>query len=228
MALRFWIFPAALLSFNMAAVGQQARTSPESAPIVQPGAPGENSKMLSPATAAIVPREPSEADTRFMQGMILHHAQAVEMTALLRTRGRDKAIQRLGERISISQTDEIKFMRQWLEERGKAVPTEHDQMAHMAHMNHQGMDMGAMAMMPGMLSPEQMKALARASGPKFDHLFLTGMIQHHTGALIMVQELFDTAGAGQDNQLYDFATDVDNTQTAEINVMKGMLLKEKK
>jgi uncharacterized protein (DUF305 family) len=72
-----------------------------------------------------------------------------------------------------------------------------------------------------------MKALAQASGSKFDHLFLTGMIQHHTGALIMVQDLFDTPGAGQDNQLFDFATDVDNTQTAEINIMKGML-KEKK
>jgi uncharacterized protein (DUF305 family) len=228
MALRFWVFSVALLSLSTAAVGQQAGKVPEIAPIVQPGAPGENSKILSLPAAAIAPREPLEADTRFMQGMILHHAQAVEMTALLRTRGRNKGVQKLGERISISQTDEIKFMKQWLEDRGKAVPTEHDLMEHMAHMNHQGMDMGSMPMMPGMLSAEQMKALAKASGPRFDHLFLTGMIQHHTGALIMVQELFDTPGAGQDNQLFDFATDVDSTQTAEINVMKGMLLKEKK
>jgi uncharacterized protein (DUF305 family) len=228
MALRFWILSAAWLSLGTAALGQQAGTLPESARIVQPGAPGENSKILSPPTAAITLREPLEADTKFMQGMILHHAQAVEMTALLRTRGRNKAVQKLGERISISQTDEIKFMKQWLEDRGKAVPTEHDRMEHMAHMNHQGMDMGSMPMMPGMLSAEQMKALAKATGPAFDHLFLTGMIQHHTGALIMVQELLDTPGAGQDNQLFDFATDVDNTQTAEINVMKGMLLKEKK
>ena len=227
MALRFWIVSAALLFLSPAAVGQQTGRA-ENAPIVQPGAPGASSRILSPATAVIASREPLEADTKFMQGMILHHAQAVEMTALLRTRGRDKAVQKLGERISISQTDEIKSMKQWLEDRGKAVPTEHDQMAHMAHMNHQGMDMGSMAMMPGMLSAEQMKALAKASGPRFDHLFLTGMIQHHTGALIMVQELFDTPGAGQDNQLFDFATDVDSTQTAEINVMKGMLLKEKK
>jgi uncharacterized protein (DUF305 family) len=87
--------------------------------------------------------------------------------------------------------------------------------------------MGSMPLMPGMLTPPQMKALAKASGPAFDHLFLTGMIQHHTGALIMVEDLFDTAGAGQDNVLYDFATDIDNTQRAEIEIMKSML-KEKK
>ena len=80
-----------------------------------------------------------------------------------------------------------------------------------------------MPLMPGMLTPQQMKALAKASGPAFDRLFLTGMIQHHTGALIMVEDLFDTAGAGQDNVLYDFATDMDNTQRAEIEIMKSML-----
>ena len=83
-------------------------------------------------------------------------------------------------------------------------------------------------LMPGMLTPEQMKALAAAKDAKFDHLFLTGMIQHHGGALTMVQDLFDTPGAGQDNVLFDFATDIDNTQRAEIEIMKGMLLKEKK
>jgi len=97
-------------------------------------------------------------------------------------------------------------------------------MKGMEHMTH--MDMGSMAPMPGMLTPEQMKALAKATGPTFDRLFLTGMIQHHTGALTMVQELFDTPAAGQDPQLYDFSTDVDNTQTAEIKIMQSML-KEK-
>jgi uncharacterized protein (DUF305 family) len=90
-----------------------------------------------------------------------------------------------------------------------------------------GMDMASMPLMPGMLSADQMKALTKANGTAFDHLFLTGMIQHHTGALIMVEDLFDTAGAGQDSALYDFATDVDNTQRAEIEIMKSML-KEKK
>jgi uncharacterized protein (DUF305 family) len=89
------------------------------------------------------------------------------------------------------------------------------------------MDMGSMGRMPGMLTPEQMKALAKASGAAFDRLFLTGMIQHHTGALVMVNDLLATPGAGQDAQLFDFATDVENTQTAEINIMKGML-KEKR
>ena len=83
-------------------------------------------------------------------------------------------------------------------------------------------------LMPGMLTPEQMKALAKATGPAFDHLFLTGMIQHHGGALTMVEDLFNTPGAGQDTVLYDFATDIDNTQRAEIKIMQGMLNKEKK
>jgi len=98
---------------------------------------------------------------------------------------------------------------------------DHSKMDH-SKMDHSKMAMAPM-MMPGMLTPEQMKALAKATGPAFDRLFLTGMIQHHNGALIMVDDLFNTAGAGQDNQLYDFATDVDNTQRAEINIMQGML-----
>jgi len=224
MGLKFWIVSAALLLVSPAAPAQP-QTPPGDAHIVQPGAPGESSRLLSPATAAIAPRPPLEADTQFMQGMIHHHAQAVEMTAMMRARTRNKALLKLGERISISQTDEIQFMRQWLAERGKQVPTEHD---HMAHMGHQGMDMGSMPPMPGMLTQQQMKDLAKAKGPKFDYLFLTGMIQHHTGALIMVDDLFAVPAAGQDNQLFDFVTDVDNTQTAEINIMKGMLLKEKK
>jgi len=167
-----------------------------------------------------------EADISFMQGMIHHHAQAVEMVDLLRTRSRNKRLQALGNRISISQTDEMKYMRLWLEDRGQRVPMAHDMKGHdMKAMA--GMDLGSMPMMPGMLTPRQMEALAKASGPAFDHLFLTGMIQHHTGALIMVEDLFDTAGAGQDNVLYDFATDIDNTQRAEIEIMKSML-KEKK
>jgi len=166
--------------------------------------------------------------------MIHHHSQAVEMTDLLRTRTRNKDLQSLAKRISISQTDEIKFMRQWLEERGKAVPMDHSHMAGMKMqvMSHMGggsmMDMGSMPLMPGMLSPQQMQALAKSNGKTFDHLFLTGMIQHHTGALVMVEDLFNTAGAGQDNVLFDFATDIDNTQRAEIEIMRGMLDKEKR
>ena len=199
--------------------------------IIQPGAPGQNSKVLNSATVAVPARDPVEADTQFMQGMIHHHQQAVEMTALMPARTRNKALLAFGKRISISQTDEIQFMRQWLVERGKAVPVEHNMMEHVHHMagmsNAEGMDMSAMAPMPGMLTPEQMKALAAAKGAEFDRLFLTGMIQHHGGALTMVQDLFNTPAAGQDALLFDFATDVDNTQSAEIKIMKGML-KEKK
>jgi len=161
-----------------------------------------------------------------MQGMIHHHQQAVEMVDLMRTRSRNKRLLSFGDRISISQTDEIQFMRQWLSERGQKVPMNHGG-SMKGHDMPGMMDMSSMPLMPGMLSAQQMKALAAARGPAFDRLFLTGMIQHHTGALIMVEDLFDSASAGQDSVLYDFATDIDNTQRAEIEIMKGML-KEKK
>jgi uncharacterized protein (DUF305 family) len=199
--------------------------------VVQPGAPGQPSKTLPADTTGVLPPT-SHADVEFMQGMIMHHSQAVEMTELLRTRSRNKDLQALGKRISISQTDEMKYMKQWLEDRGQSASMDHGHMDHMGdmkgmdHMDHMKMD--SMPLMPGMLTPQQMKALQQATGPAFDHLFLTGMIQHHTGALVMVQDLFNTPGAGQDAVLFDFATDVDNTQRAEINIMRGMLLKEKK
>ncbi len=187
--------------------------------IVQPGAPGMASKTISAADARAVSRAPSEADIHFMQGMIMHHGQAVEMTDLLRKRGHNPRVLELGKRIGISQTDEMKYMKQWLEDRGLATEMKMD----MSMMN---MSMDMPMMMPGMLTAAQMKALARSSGARFDRLFLTGMIQHHTGALTMVKELFETPGAGQDSVLYEFATDVDNTQQAEIDIMKR-LLKEK-
>jgi uncharacterized protein (DUF305 family) len=223
------VFATAFFLITAALSSQQANVAPSPA-IVQPGAPGHSNKPLTPATADATPREPSEADTSFMQGMIMHHSQAVQMTALLRTRSKSEEVQELGQRINISQTDEMRFMKQWLTDRGKTVPGEHDSMDHMAGMHHDmaGMDMsGSMPMMPGMLTPEQMKALTAARGAEFDHLFLTGMIQHHTGALTMVKQLFDTPGAGQDAQLFDFAMDVDNTQQAEIDIMRS-LLKEKR
>jgi uncharacterized protein (DUF305 family) len=223
MSFRFLLFTTALLSMIFAsASGQQAQTAPGGVSIVQPGAPGQSNKTLTPETATAPPRKPSEADIKFMQGMIMHHSQAVEMTEMLKTRTRDTEVQALGKRISISQTDEMRFMKEWLTERGEPL-AEHDDMAG---MDMPGMDMGSMPMMPGMLTKEQMKALAAATGPEFDHLFLTGMIQHHTGALTMVKDLFRVPGAGQDPRLFDFASDVDNTQQAEIDIMRHML-KEK-
>ena len=231
MSFRVLLFTAEVLSLSStAALCQQAKTAPSGVSIVQPGAPGQSNKTLTPETANAAPRKPSEADIQFMQGMIMHHSQAVEMTDLLRTRSQDKEVQALGKRISISQTDEMAYMKQWLTDRGLPLSGHGSMdmagmdMAGMDHMDH--MDMGSMPMMPGMLTPAQMKALAAATGPAFDHLFLTGMIQHHTGALTMVKDLFASPGAGQDPQLFDFASDVDNTQQAEIDIMRHML-KEK-
>ena len=230
------VFVAGVCLGGVTASSQQPSGRPS---VVQPGAPGQSNKTVQSPSASASLHEPSGADTKFMQGMILHHSQAVEMTELLKTRSHNKEVQALGERISISQSDEMRFMKQWLEDRGKAVPSEHDMMMHsmgqmgmghdMSHMDHMSHDMGGMSMplMPGMLTPAQMKALAAASGPEFDHLFLTGMIQHHTGALTMVKDLFATQGAGQDPQLFDFAMDVDNTQQAEIDIMRSLLSKEK-
>jgi len=155
-----------------------------------------------------------------MQGMIMHHAQAVEMTALIESHTENKDVRSLGARISHSQSDEIKFMKRWLATRGQPVSQTMSDNHHM-HMSH-----GSMMLMPGMLTAEQMEALRKASGAEFDRLFLTGMIQHHGGALTMVKDLFDTAGAGQDAELFNFATDVDSGQRAEIRIMERMLEKK--
>jgi uncharacterized protein (DUF305 family) len=126
----------------------------------------------------------------------------------------------LGARISSSQSDEIKFMKRWLAARGESVPQTMPKMPGM-DMSHE-----TMPLMPGMLTPQQMEALQKSAGAEFDHLFLVGMIQHHNGALTMVKDLFDTAGAGQDAELFNFATDADNSQRAEIRIMEGMLKKQ--
>jgi uncharacterized protein (DUF305 family) len=203
--------------FSSPARAQQ--TDPAAPVVVQPGAPGKPSKTLPPSTKATLPPR-SPADVEFMQGMIMHHAQAVEMTALIPSHTESKDLRSLGARISSSQSDEIKFMQRWLAARGQPVS--------MAMPGMRDMDMlgKPMALMPGMLSPEQMEALRKAKGAEFDRLFLTGMIQHHNGALIMVQDLFDTAGAGQDADIFNFATDADNTQRAEIKIMQTMLEKK--
>jgi uncharacterized protein (DUF305 family) len=187
--------------------------------VVQPGAPGKPSKTLPPSTRATVPQR-SQTDVSFTQGMIMHHAQAVEMTALIPSHTENKDLQSLGARISSSQSDEIKFMKRWLTARGESISMA---MPGMPNMDTSG---DAMTLMPGMLTPEQMDALRKAKGAAFDNLFLTGMIQHHNGALTMVKDLFATPGAGQDADLFDFATDADNTQRAEIRIMQAMLDKK--
>jgi uncharacterized protein (DUF305 family) len=207
--------------FSLPVCAQQA--DPAKPVVVQPGAPGQPTRTLPPSTRATLPPR-SPADVRFMQGMIMHHAQAVEMTALLESHTTTKDLRSLAARISHSQSDEIKFMKRWLEVRAEPISPA---MPEMPGMHMPGMDMSGHAghsmLMPGMLSAKQMEALKKAKGEKFDRLFLTGMIQHHGGALIMVKDLFDTAGAGQDAELFNFATDVDSGQRAEIRIMQTML-----
>ncbi|HVI72666.1 MAG TPA: DUF305 domain-containing protein [Pyrinomonadaceae bacterium] len=198
-----------LVSLSVAA--QQA--DPKPPVVVQPGAPGQPTRELPPTTTATLPPT-SPADVQFMQGMIMHHAQAVEMTALIDSHTENKNLRSLGARISRSQSDEIKFMERWLTARGEPL----------SHEMHGGMHMpGHQMMMPGMLTAKQMDALKKARGQQFDRLFLKGMIQHHNGALTMVKDLFNTAGAGQDAEIFNFATDVDSGQRAEIRVMETML-----
>lgn len=155
-----------------------------------------------------------------MQGMIMHHSQAVEMTDLIDSRTSNPAVILLGSRISQSQVDEMKFMQRWLEVRKEtatlSVVGEKPSHGH-------GTGSAKANLMPGMLSPEQMQTLRNAKGAEFDRLFLTGMIQHHEGALAMVKELFETAGAGQDAEIFNFASDVDSGQRAEIKTMETLL-----
>ena len=146
-----------------------------------------------------------------MQGMIGHHAQALEMTELLKTRTSSDDIRKLAKRIEVSQADEIRMMRDWLEARGAEAPGEHSHHADGA------------TLMPGMLTAEEMSRLAATKGPDFDKLFLEYMIRHHEGALVMVKQLFATPGAGQESEIFAFASDVDADQRMEIVRMAAML-----
>ena len=149
------------------------------------------------------------------------------MTALIDSHTENKDLHALGSRINRSQSDEIKFMQRWLAVRGELVSMSPQKMSGAdGHMDHTNMSHEVMHLMPGMLTPEQMESLRKAMGDVFDQLFLSGMIQHHNGALTMVKDLFDTAGAGQDAELFNFATDVDTGQRAEIRIMQEMLDKK--
>jgi uncharacterized protein (DUF305 family) len=207
---------AGALAIFLCSPAQAKQASAGGPVVVQPGAPGKPSKRLPPSTTGKLPPR-SQAEVDFMQGMIMHHAQAVEMTALIPSHTENKDLRLLGARISSSQSSEINFMKRWLAARGEPVSMAMPGMKNMSTSGH------PMPLMPGMLTPEQMAALQKAKGAEFDHLFLTGMIQHHNGALTMVKDLFDTAGAGQDAELFNFATDVDTGQRAEIRIMQGML-----
>lgn len=193
-----------------------AQANPQPPVIVQPGAPGEETRGISVARATDLSEvQHTEADVKFMQGMIGHHRQALEMAALVPARTNNRDFLLLAERIDVSQADEIKMMEHWLRARGQEVPSEH---AH--HM--------AGGMMPGMLTPEEMARLAAAKGAEFERLFLEGMIKHHAGALTMVTHLFSQPGAGQESEIFAFASDVDADQRMEIQRMSAMLQETRK
>ena len=180
--------------------------------IVQPGAPGQASKVILPEAAADLSKVSyTPADVRFMQGMIGHHSQALEMTAIVRSHSSSDALRALALRIEISQADEIKMMQDWLTARRQPLPD--------PHAHHRP---GA-TLMPGMLSPEEMSRLSAARSPELDRLFLELMIKHHEGALVMVKDLFATAGAAQEADVFAFASDVDADQRMEIDRMRAAL-----
>jgi uncharacterized protein (DUF305 family) len=202
---------AAILVSSCRSTGQQPPL------LVQPGAPGEATRVITSAEAVAASQyQPTAADVGFMQGMIVHHAQALEMTALLPLRTSREDMRLLARRIELSQADEITLMQRWLKGHGETLPDLH------AHHAHGG------ALMPGMLTQEEVGRLEATNGAEFDRLFLEFMIRHHDGALVMVNELFATEGAGQEPSIFAFAADVDADQRIEIDRMSAMLLEIQK
>ena len=207
------VFAAGCRSVGPASVPQTSAPAPSGGgQIIQPGAPGQASKVIpaeASARSAALPH--TAADTKFMQGMIGHHQQALEMAALVYSNSTSEEMKLLAKRIEVSQLDEIGMMKGWLTARREALPDEH------AHHK------GDHALMPGMLTQAEMTRLAAAKGKEFDRLFLEGMIKHHQGALTMVKELFASPRAGQDAEIFAFASDVDADQSMEIDRMSAML-----
>ena len=191
----------------------QGETAPN---IVQPGAPGEGTRTLTPEELEKLERtEYTEADVRFMQGMIQHHAQALRMTDLVPPRSTRRQLEVLARRIDLTQEAEIELMRNWLKARNEAAPE-----LHRIHGHAHGAGMSQR--MPGMLTEAQLKRLAAARGIAFDRLFLTGMIHHHQGAVKMVTDLY-AGGAGAESEIDAFARSVDADQQIEIERMERLL-----
>jgi len=196
-------------AFALAALVAGAHLAAQKPPTVQPGAPGQPTTTIVAGKTAKPGFTP--ADVTFMQGMIGHHQQALDMVALLYSRTERADMKLLAKRIEVSQTDEIKMMQRWLTDRKQEVPS-----IHAMHMH------GA-TLMPGMLTMEEMAKLGELKGPAFDKAFLEGMIKHHGGALTMVKELMESPGAVQQAEIFGFVSDVQADQQAEINRMRKML-----
>ena len=216
---------AARATLSALLLGTSSVALAQAAPIVQPGAPGQDSRTLTAEEASMLASASyTPADVVFMQGMIGHHAQAVEMAQLIKDRTNREEIVAIGGRIESSQADEIEFMNDWLSERGEKTV-----MVGMTQgMDHSGMDHSKHAMvdhstMAGMATPEQMAELATLEGVEFDRMFLTLMIAHHEGAIEMVDELLGQPGTAADPVLFQFVGDIENDQQAEIDKMNDLL-----
>ncbi|MEM9312538.1 MAG: DUF305 domain-containing protein, partial [Pseudomonadota bacterium] len=216
---------AARAALSALLLGSSSVALAQAAPIVQPGAPGQASRTLSAQEAsALAAASYTPADVAFMQGMIGHHQQAVEMAQLIKDRTNREELVAIGGRIESSQADEIEFMNDWLAERGEktVMVGMTDGMDHSAmdHSEHAMIDHSQMA---GMATPEQMAELATLEGVDFDRLFLTLMIAHHEGAIDMVDDLLGQPGTAADPVLFQFVGDIENDQQAEIDKMNDLL-----
>src|SRR5262245_14961062 len=210
----------ATLAGVLTACGHAARTT-SAAPAPAPSSSGAltgDAAAVAKAKADSARYPYTEADIRFMSGMIGHHAQAIKMAGWAPTHGANSSVRILCERIINAQQDEIITMTNWLRDRHQPVP-EPDPAGLKMVMN----GVAHVMLMPGMLTADQMSQLDQARGPGFDRLFLTFMIQHHSGAIAMVKELFGSYGAGQDEVVFKFASDVNVDQTTEIARMQRML-----
>ena len=204
----------AVLALGLGLAGCTAEAEPEddAAPVVQLGAPGESNTTLSPEEAeAIDDPAYTAADVAFVQGMIPHHQQALEMTALVGDRADDPDLTTIAERIEVSQVAEIEQLEGWLTARGESVSG--------IHAGHGDGEHG----MPGMLTPQEMTRLERASGRRFDELFLLGMIRHHEGAVPMVESLLTEGEGGQESEVFQLARHIGSDQQVEIAAMKRKL-----
>ena len=210
----------AVLSSAMAIAGCSAASGKAVQTSVLPATTVRSGPAAIAQARADSARHPyTEADVHFMSGMIGHHAQAIVMANWAPTHGASAAVRRLADRIINAQQDEIATMQRWLADRLQPVPEARPTGMRMM-MNGVEHDM----LMPGMLTPAQMKQLDQARGAEFDRLFLMFMIQHHRGAVSMVKDLFDSYGAGQDETVFKFASDVNVDQSTEIARMEKMLL----
>jgi uncharacterized protein (DUF305 family) len=213
----------ALAALALAGCGGTHRSEAGVSPQAKPTAQGDLSATAK-AKAGSARYPFTEADVHFMSGMIAHHAQAIVMSGWAPSHDAGAAVRRLAERIINAQQDEIATMQRWLRDRGQPVPAL--SLPNGPEATGMKMKMGGgehEMLMPGMLTEDQMRQLDQARGPEFDRLFLTFMIQHHRGAVTMVQDLFGSRGAGQDETVFKFASDVSVDQSTEIARMEKML-----